>query len=111
MTFFSHRPCFSNFPSLLPDFPDLFFSFTLLDIRYRTQSFPHKKNTFFPILAAEKHLFLLFSYFRANPTALLLKVILGGRMHGPSPTSNFGDRPPSPPRFPPLLRTAVLTLI
>src|SRR6218665_1653915 len=63
MTFFSHPPCFSNFPSLLPDFPDLFFSFTLLDIRYRTQPFPHKKNTFFPILAAEKHLFLLFTLF------------------------------------------------
>src|SRR6218665_2335392 len=32
----------------------------------------------------EKYLFLLFPYFRAHPTTLLLK-ILGGRMHGPSP--------------------------
>jgi len=33
---------------------------------------------------------------------LLLK-ILGGRMHGPSPTSNFGgDRPPVSPRSPPM---------
>src|SRR6218665_2281715 len=40
--------------------------------------------------------FLLCSYFRAHPTTLLLK-ILGARMHGPSPTSNFwGDRPQSP---------------
>src|SRR6218665_376129 len=86
MTFFSHRPGFSNFPSLYPDFPDLYF------VRYRTQPLPHKINTFF----------LLFSYFRAYPTTLLLK-ILGGRMHGPPPSSNFGGTvPPSPPRFPPL---------
>src|SRR6218665_617594 len=41
MTFFSHRPGFSNFPSLLPDFQDLYF------VRCRTQPFPHKNNTFF----------------------------------------------------------------
>src|SRR6218665_3604069 len=40
-------------------------------------------------------LFLFCSYFRAHPTTLLLK-ILGGRMHGPSPTSNFGGPSPSP---------------
>src|SRR6218665_1728003 len=40
--------------------------------------------------------FLLCSYFRAHPTTLLLK-ILGGRMHGPSPTSNFGRAFPSSP--------------
>src|SRR6218665_2050944 len=45
----------------------------------------------------EKHLSLLFSYFRAHPTTPLLK-IWGGRMHGPSPTSNFfGGPSPSPP--------------
>src|SRR6218665_2711992 len=32
--------------------------------------------------------FLLCSYFRADPTTLLLK-ILGGRMHGPSSHLNF----------------------
>src|SRR6218665_1066665 len=54
------------------------------------------------ISSQENHHFSLFSYFRAHPTTLLLK-ILGGRMHGPSPTSNFGGTvPPSPPRFPPL---------
>src|SRR6218665_689799 len=35
--------------------------------------------------------------FAPIPQTILLK-ILGGPMHGPSPTSNFlGDRPPSPP--------------
>src|SRR6218665_850463 len=47
--------------------------------------------------------FLLCSYFRAHPTTLLLKILGGGRMHGPSPHLKlWGDRPPSPPRFPPL---------
>src|SRR6218665_3643660 len=44
------------------------------------------------LTSQEKHLFLLCSYFHAHPT-LLLK-ILGGRMHGPSPISTFGE--PSP---------------
>src|SRR6218665_3338650 len=131
MTFFlSHRSSFSNFPSLLSDFPDLCF------VRYRTQPFPHKKKTFFPFwrqkflitffssstrffefslifrvftllnvvhdpFLTTKPLFLLFSYFRAHPTTLLLK-ILGGRMHGHAPTSNFRTTVPSvPPRFRP----------
>src|SRR6218665_2829490 len=38
-------------------------------------------------------LFVLYTHIRQ---ALLLK-ILGGRIHGPSPTSNFGGSPPSPP--------------
>src|SRR6218665_872396 len=50
----------------------------------------------------EKHNFSLCSCFHAHPTTLLLK-ILGGPMHGRSPTSNFGGRPPSPPRSPPLV--------
>src|SRR6218665_3309443 len=47
--------------------------------------------------------FLLCSCFRAHPTTLLLK-ILWGPMHGPSPHLKFflGDRPPVPPRSPPL---------
>src|SRR6218665_162975 len=40
--------------------------------------------------------FLHFSYFRAHPTTLLLK-IFGGRMHGPPPNSNFGGTVPSLP--------------
>src|SRR6218665_1176737 len=46
--------------------------------------------------------FSLCSCFHAHPTTLLL-IILGGPMHGRSPHLNFwGDRPPSPPRSPPL---------
>src|SRR6218665_3962222 len=63
-------------------------------VRYRTQPFPRKKNTFFPILAA--------NFFLVIRQTLLLK-ILGGRMHGPSPHLKlWGDCPPVPPRFPPL---------
>src|SRR6218665_2344953 len=52
---------------------------------------PHKKNTFFT-------LFIL-SHASDNTTSQNI----GGPMHGPSPTSNFGGgSPPSPPRFPPL---------
>src|SRR6218665_3332130 len=41
-------------------------------------------------------LFLVSSYFVTHPTLIL--EILGGRMHGPSPTSNFlGAVPPVPP--------------
>src|SRR6218665_828965 len=80
MTFFSHRPGFSNFPSLLPI---IFRIFTLLNVVHD------------PFLT-RKTPFLLFSYFRAYLTTLLLK-ILGGRMHGPSPTSNFGGTVPPVP--------------
>jgi len=53
------------------------------------------------------HLLLLCSYFRAHPTTLLLKILVG-RMHGPCPTSKFGgDRPPVPPRSPPLLKATI----
>jgi len=54
-----------------------------------------------PFLTRKTH-FLLCWYFQTHPTTLLLK-ILGVPMHGRPPTSNFfGDRPPSPPRSPPL---------
>src|SRR6218665_4006689 len=51
------------------------------------------------ISSQEKHNFSLCSCFHAHPTTLLLK-ILGGPMHGRSPTSNFGRT--VPPRSPPL---------
>src|SRR6218665_3777540 len=59
--------------------------------------------SYLTLSSQEKHLFLLCSYFHAHPTTLLLQ-ILGGPMHGPSPHLKFfwGDRPPSPPRSPPL---------
>ena len=73
-----HRPDFSNFPSLLPDFPDLCF------VIYRTQPFPHKKNTFFT-------LFIL-SRTSDNTTSQ--------NIWGPSPHLKlWGD---SLPKFPPL---------
>src|SRR6218665_1646677 len=76
-TFFSHRPGFSDFPFLSPDFPYLY----LLNVVYD------------PFLT-RKTPFLLCSYFCAHPTTLLLK-ILGGRMHGPSPHLKFGGGPSS----------------
>src|SRR6218665_46316 len=59
--------------------------------------------SYMTISSQENHNFSLCSYFHAHPTTLLLK-ILGGPMHGPSPHLKFwGDRPPSPPRSPPLV--------
>src|SRR6218665_3611572 len=59
-------------------------------------------NVVYDHFLTRKTQFSLCSCFHAHPTTLLLK-ILGGPMHGRSPTSNFwGDRPPSPPRSPPL---------
>src|SRR6218665_699912 len=58
--------------------------------------------SYMTIFSQEKQDFSLCSCFHAHPT-LLLK-ILGGPMHGRSPTSNFGGTvPPVPPRAPPLL--------
>src|SRR6218665_88355 len=71
---------FRIFP-LLPDFPDLFF------VRYRTQPFPHKKNTFF-------YSFHTFAHIRQ----LYFSKYWGGRMHEPSPHLKlWGDCPLSPP--------------
>src|SRR6218665_364396 len=86
--FFSHRPGFSNFLSLFPDFPDLYF------VRYRTQPFPHKKNTFFPILAKKKFFLVIRQHYFSK--------YWGDECNGRSPDLKlWGDRPPSPPRFPP----------
>ena len=63
--------------------------FILLDVVLHDPSY-------ITLSSQEKPFFLLFSYFRAHPTTLLLK-ILGGRMHGPSPTSNFGGPSPQSP--------------
>src|SRR6218665_1844006 len=63
--------------------------------------------SYMTISSQEKHNFSLCSCFHAHPTTLLLK-ILGGPMHGRSPTSNFGGTvPPVPlgprPWFTPIL--------
>jgi len=52
--------------------------------------------------------FLLSSYFRTHPPTTILLEILGGRMHGPSPTSKFGVTVPSvPPKSPPMRSSRV----
>src|SRR6218665_578749 len=87
MTFFSHRPGFSDFAFTFPRF-----SLSLLCyMSYMTLS--SQENTLFQKIILLWHIFLLYSYFRALPTTLLLQ-LLGGRMHGPSPTSNFGRTSP-----------------
>ena len=137
LPFFSHRPGFSNFPSLLHDFPDLYFvryvryhtlhnpfltrktpffhfggknfwwpSFLVIDqvfqiftdfpdlyfVRYRTQPFPHKKNTFFTF----------FILWRTSDNTTFQNI--GGTYAWAVPHLKlWGDRPPSPPRFPPLI--------
>src|SRR6218665_1608136 len=61
--------------------------------------------SYMTISSQENHHFSLCSYFHAHPTTLHLKR-LGGPMHGPSPHLKFwGDRPPVPPRSPPLIST------
>jgi len=61
-------------------------------------SFPflRKKTHYFRKQFLDDTFFLLCSYFCAHPTTLLPK-ILGGRMHGPSPTSNYGGTIPPVP--------------
>ena len=64
--------------------------FTVLNVAY-DPFFPRKtavseKNSF------TRHLFYSVRAFARIRRTLLLK-ILGGRMHGPSPTSNFGGGP------------------
>src|SRR6218665_3521685 len=81
-------------------FLEFFFSFLLSDFPYlccvkcRISPFPHKKNTYF-------YSFHTFLHIRQ----CYFSKYWGGRMHGPSPTSNFGGTvPPVPPRSLPLLR-------
>src|SRR6218665_1096569 len=70
---------------IFPFFSHIFRMFTMLNVVY--DHFLTRKTPFFT----------LFILSRTSATTLLLK-ILGGPMHGLSPTSNFwGDRPPSPP--------------
>src|SRR6218665_1569898 len=59
-------------------------------------------NVVMTISSQENHHFSLCSYFHAHPTTLLLKIILGDQCIGRPPNKFWGDRPPSPPRSPPL---------
>ena len=63
-----------------------------------TRSFPNMtllltKNLDFRTKNSSFTPFLVSSYFASHPITVLLK-ILEGPIHGPSPTSDFGDRPP-----------------
>src|SRR6218665_1006076 len=58
---------------------------------------------FDPFLTRKTPFVTLFILLRASDNTTSLNI--GGPMHGPSSTSNFwGDRPPVPLRYPPLLR-------
>jgi len=89
-------------------FPLIFLIFTLLGVVTTISSqekhlFPFSRQKFLMTFT----FFYSVHYFRAHPTTLLLK-ILGGRMHGPSPHLKlWGDRPPVPPRFRPLLQCSL----
>jgi len=97
--FFSHRPSFSNFVSLFRFSGSLlcYMSYMTLSSQentffYSFHNFAHKKNTFFH------------SFHNSRTSDNTTSQNIGGRMHGPSPHLKlWGDRPPVPPRFPPLL--------
>src|SRR6218665_2915189 len=96
MTFFSHRPGFSNFPSLLPDFPDLFFSFRFYLVRYQISYtiLSSQEKHLFSILAAEKHLFYSFHTFAHTSDNTTSQNNIGGTNAWAVPTSNFGGTVP-----------------
>jgi len=81
MTFFSHQPCFSDFPYLFSftDFPYLYCVKCLIIM----WPFLREKKPYLRKLFLDDTFFLLFSYFRANPATLLLK-LLEGQMNGPT---------------------------
>src|SRR6218665_4048398 len=61
------------------------------------------KNLYFRTKHSFMTPFLVSSYFTTHPITVLLQ-ILGGRMHGPSPTSHLCESvPQSPPKSPPML--------
>src|SRR6218665_2308797 len=77
-------------------FTSLFrFSVSLLcQMSYMTLS-SQEKPLFLKKFLDDTYFFTLFVLSRPSDNTILLK-ILGGPMHGPSPTSNFGGPPPSP---------------
>src|SRR6218665_1262750 len=92
MTFFSHRPGFSDFPFLFPDSPYLYcVKCRIHDPFFTRKNTISKKNSL-----TTPFLYSVRTFARIRPTTLLLK-ILGGRMHGPSLISNFGGTVPPVP--------------
>src|SRR6218665_204146 len=88
MTFFSHRPAFTIFPF----FSQIFRIFTMLNVVYD------------PFLT-RKTPFLLYSYFHTHSTTLYFSKYWGDQCMGRPHLKFWGDRPPSPPRSPPLSDT------
>jgi len=79
-------PIFSDFPFLFPDFPYLCY------VKCHIWPFPHKKNTFFT----------MFVLSRASDNTTSLN-IGGTNAWAVPPPQILGDRPPVPPRSPPLV--------
>ena len=93
-------------PKFLTTFSRLYFVWNLI-ITYMT-SFSWPKTSISDKNIPPQHLFLVSSYFASHPITVLLK-ILGGRMHGPSPTSNvFWGSSPSIPKSPPMYRAFLI---
>jgi len=101
---FSHRPGFSNFPwfyrsfsnfsSLFPDFPDLYF------VKCRTQPFPHNKNTFFHISATKIHFLVIRQHYFSKYWV--------DECMGRPPPQTLGGPSPSPLGFRPCVTVIVL---
>src|SRR6218665_3399998 len=83
--FFSHRPGFSDFPFLFPDFPYVYY------VKCRVP-FPHKKNTFFT----------LFILSRVSENTTSQNIGGTNAWAVPPPQISWGTSPSVPPRSPPL---------
>src|SRR6218665_2976517 len=94
---FSHRPGFSDFPFLFPDFPYLYC------VKCRISPFFTRKTTILEKNSLMTLFFTLFVLSRASDNTTSQNIGGGGCMDRP-PTSNFfgGTVPPVPPRSPPL---------
>src|SRR6218665_1350574 len=96
MTFFSHRPGFSDFYSCFPDSPYLYC------VKYRISFFLHKKKHYFrKEFFDDTYFFTLFKLSR--PSHNTTSQNIGGPMHGPSIHLKFlgGTVPPVPLGFRP----------
>jgi len=89
---FSHR---LYFVCLLPvsSVSEIWNNITVLPFPDQNFYFTTRNSSWRPFLAS--------SYFASHPITVVQE-ILGGRIQGPSPTSNFGDRTPVPPKSPPM---------
>jgi len=96
---FSHRACFSHFSYDFSRVPYLY----CMKCHTCIWRFLHQKPLFQKIIPWWHLFFTLFVLSRASDNATSQNI--GGRMHGPSPTSKFGGPSPSPPRSPPMNMT------